>query len=288
VDVEAAPDPGAQKPRGRDLTCGTIARMRVRGVVAVLVLGAASRAQADEPKGAAPAGAAAPAPAVASSVDDSSGNGDWLIKRKHTMVELELGFIALPSAPISPGQRGGNLPLATIGHGDATASVGIHFLYRGGSDWAIGAGALFSPLPDSDHEYGGNGGLPRTHTRSYLWLGTEARYIPVHLKTFEAWVGFTVGGVIIADRFDTNTPPAVPAIIGSSEVTVRTEGGAVGIEAGGDWAFSERLSIGLAGRLNHWILPAAQTCTPIGDCSTLTGPIAEIEIGIRLGYRIPL
>jgi hypothetical protein len=262
--------------------------MRVRAVIAVVVLGVASRAQADEPKTATGAGSTGTVatPGVTFD-DDASANRDWLMKRKHTLAELELGFIALPNAPISPGQRGGNLPIGTIGHGDATATVGIHFLYRGGSDWEIGAGALFSPLPTSDNTYGGASGLARTHSRSYLWLGTEARYIPLHLKTLEGWVGFAIGGIVVADRFDTAATP-VPPILGSNEVTVRTEGGSVGVQAGGDWAFSERLSLGIAARLDHWILPAEATCTPIGDCSTLTGPVAEIEFGIRLGYRIPL
>lgn len=261
--------------------------MRARFVLAIVV-GIASRAEAEEPKGTSSGGTTGST--VTSGVtldDDSSANRDWLMKRKHTLAELELGFIALPNAPISPGQRGGNLPIGTIGHGDATAIVGIHFLYRGGSDWEIGAGALFAPIPTSDNTYGGASGLSRTHSRSYLWLGGEARYIPLHLKTLEAWVGFTIGGIIVADRFDTAATP-VPPILGSSEVTVRTEGGSVGVEAGGDWAFSERLSLGLALRLDHWILPAEPSCTPIGDCSTLTGPVAEIEFGIRLGYRIPL
>jgi hypothetical protein len=260
--------------------------IRASAAIAMLLgMSVASRAWADESRIAIPI-ASSGEPEARN--DDLNSNGDWLMKRKHTLVELELGFIALPTAPISPGQRGGNLPIATIGHGDATASVGLHFLYRGGSDWAIGAGALFSPLPGSDNTYGGNSGLPRSHTRSYLWLGTEARYIPLHLKTIEGWVGFTVGAVVVADRFDTNTPPAVPPIVGSNEVTVRTEGGSVGVQTGADWAFSESLSLGIVGRLDHWILPAAATCTPIGDCSTLTGPVSEVEVGIRLGYRIPL
>ena len=256
--------------------------------VLAIVVGIASRAEAEEPMGTSSGGTTGSTVTSGVSLDDdSSANRDWLMKRKHTLAELELGFIALPNAPISPGQRGGNLPIGTIGHGDATAIVGIHFLYRGGSDWEIGAGALFAPIPTSDNTYGGASGLSRTHSRSYLWLGGEARYIPLHLKTLEAWVGFTIGGIIVADRFDTAATP-VPPILGSSEVTVRTEGGSVGVEAGGDWAFSERLSLGLALRLDHWILPAEPSCTPIGDCSTLTGPVAEIEFGIRLGYRIPL
>jgi hypothetical protein len=204
------------------------------------------------------------------------------------MAEFEIGVIALPNAPVSYAQRGGNLPIV-VGHGDATASVGMHLFYRSGPRWAIGAGALFAPLPTTDTEYGETG-LPRTHSRSYLWLGAEARYIPLHLKTVEAWIGVEVGGVVIADRFTTQTAP-VPSDIGTSQVTVRTEGLSVGGQVGADWAFAERLTLGLALRLNAWVLPSffsdAQ-CTPIGDCGTLNGTVLESEAGIRLSYRIPL
>jgi hypothetical protein len=203
------------------------------------------------------------------------------------MAELELGAILLPTAPISPAQRGGNLPIV-VGHGDATASLGLHVLYRAGDEWAFGAGALFAPRPTTDSEYGGASGLKRTHSRSYLWLGGEGRYIPIHLRTVEAWLGISVGGVIIADRFDTSTAP-VPPDLGTSVVTVSTEGFSVGLQTGGEWAFAERLIIGYAVRLDHWILPSGSgSCTPIYDCATLTGPVTEIELGLRLGYRIPL
>jgi hypothetical protein len=213
--------------------------------------------------------------------------GDWVARRKHTIAEIELGFIALPTAPISPGQSGGNLPTGAIGHGDATASVGMHLLYRGGPDWAIGAGALFAPHPTADTSYGDANGLQRTHSRDYLWMGAEGRYIPLHLRRVEAWVGITVGGVVVADRYDTAAPP-VPSDLGTSEVTVRTEGFSLGLQTGGEWAVTESVIVGFALRLDNWILPASEQCLPTNDCATLTGPVTEIEFGLRAGYRIPL
>ena len=242
-------------------------------------------------------GVARAEPSVAATTASTPGEGltttdasdpSWTLRRKHTIAELELGFIALPSAPISSAVRGGNLPLgATIGHGDATASVGMHLLFRGGPDWAIGAGALFCPTPTSDSST--TNGIIRSHSRDYLWMGGEARYIPLHLRTVEAWVGIVVGGVVIADRFTTDTP-AVPSDLGTAQVTVRTEGLSVGLQAGGDWELGEHVLIGLALRFDNWILPAdlQGRCTPIGDCPSLSGPVTEIEFGIRLGYRIPL
>jgi hypothetical protein len=260
----------------------------VRGpLVASAILALAAREARGESPGGADSNGNAPASEGAPTRDAAS---DWILGRKHTIAELEVGFIALPTAPISPGQRGGNLPIGTIGHGDATASVGMHLLYRGGVDWAVGAGALFAPHPTADTSYGDAAGLQRTHSRDYLWMGAEGRYIPLHLRTVEAWVGIAAGGVVVADRYDTSTSNQVPVPpdLGTSEVTVRTEGFSIGLQTGGEWAISETVILGFALRFDNWILPASEQCTPTGDCATLTGPVTEIEFGLRLGYRIPL
>ena len=208
------------------------------------------------------------------------------IARPHTMAILEAGIIVLPTAPISQGHRGGDTPFGTIGKGDATLQTGMHFLFRGGRDWAIGAGALFGPRPTSDNTYGTV--FARTHSRSYLQLGTEGRYIPLHFKTIEGWLGVTVGGVIIADRYVTNAGDALPAILGTKEVTIRSEGFSFGAQLGFDWMFAERLVAGFAARFDRWLLPSIAKCSPIGDCSTLSGQVEAIELGLKIGYRLPL
>jgi hypothetical protein len=260
----------------------SLSRFSVLSSAIVLLAAADARAQ---PAPGADSNGTAPVSEVGSTQDPAS---DWVLRRKHTIAELEVGFIALPTAPISPGQRGGNLPIGTIGRGDATASAGMHLLYRGGADWAIGAGALFAPHPTADTTYGDAAGLQRTHSRDYLWMGGEGRYIPLHLRTIEAWVGIAAGGVVVADRYDTSTSVQVPSDLGTSEVTVRTEGFSIGLQGGGEWAISETVILGFALRFDNWILPASEQCTPTGDCATLTGPVTEIEFGLRLGYRIPL
>jgi hypothetical protein len=264
---------------------GSRARSAAVTIFAALVAGEARADGPTDTKGA----PAAPAAVKSSPPADPASNdspADWVLRRRHTIAELELGFIALPNAPISPSQRGGNFPAITIGHGDATASLGLHLLFRGGADWAFGAGALFAPKPTADTTV--VNGITRTHARDYLWMGGEGRYIPLHLKTVEAWVGIAVGGVVVADRFTTSTTIQVPTDLGTPQVTVRTEGFALGIQAGGEWALTESVILGLAVRFDNWILPANQACTPTNDCATLTGPVTEIEFGLRLGYRISL
>ena len=229
-----------------------------------------------------------PAPASHPNVGAAADALNRIIDRPHTIAELEAGIIALPTAPISAGQSGGDTPFGTIGRGDATMQLGIHVLYRWNRLFAVGAGVLFSPLPTSDTEYGGLRALPRTHARSYFFIGGEGRYIPLHYKFVEAWVGVSVGGVVVADRFTTNAGDAVAPIIGTKEVTVRTEGYAFGLQLGGTYFLSENWIAGLNFRAYEWLLPDAQRCSSIGDCATLSGNVEALELGLTIGYRLPL
>jgi hypothetical protein len=217
-----------------------------------------------------------------------------LLDRPHTVAEAEAGIIALPSAPISASNRGGSTPLGTVGNGDATVQTGVHLLYRATREWAFGAGALFAPRPTTDPNAGGASSLNRSHSRSYLFLGGEVRYFPLRSRLLEGYVGLTSGALIIADRFSTNNVPEVPSLLGTSTVTVSTEGFAVGMETGVNYLVNDSFVIGLALRADLWVLPNEKpfsqetSCDPIGDCPTLTGRVAAFELGLTFGYRIPL
>jgi len=214
--------------------------------------------------------------------------------RPHTIAIAEAGIIVLPTAPISPSNRGGSTPLGSVGNGDATIETGIHLLYRTNRSWAFGASAIFAPKPTSDPNAGGASELERTHSRSYLFMGAEGRYFPFHLRWFEAWVGAAAGGMIISDRFTTNTAIAVPSFLGTNTVTVSTEGFAAGVQAGADYLITDQWVVGLAFRADEWFLPAEKpfsqetSCDPLGDCPTLTGNVAAFYLGISVGYQIPL
>ena len=262
------------------------------------------RAQADEPpvaarsQGGSDAHGAAPAAASTARADAArapeptsqatSAALSRIIDRPHTVAEIEAGIIALPTAPISAGQSGGATPFGTIGRGDATLSTGIHVLYRWDRDFAVGAGVLFSPLPTSDTEYGGLRALRRTHARSYFFIGGEGRYIPLHYRFLEGWVGVSVGGVVVADRFTTDAGDRVAPILGTKEVTVRTEGFAFGLQLGGSYFLSENWIAGATFRGYRWVLPDTPRCSSIGDCATLTGAVEVLELGLTIGYRLPL
>lgn len=239
------------------------------------------------PSGATPSGATPSRPA-STTPNPSDSALSRIINRPHTVAEFEAGIIALPTAPISSGQSGGDTPFGTIGRGDATLQTGLHVLYRWHRDFAVGAGALFAPLPTADKEYGGLRALPRTHSRSYYFFGTEGRYIPIHYRFLEAWVGVSIGGVVVADRFTTDAGDKVPTILGTKEVTVRTEGFAFGAQFGTSYYLSENWILGANFRAYRWILPQTPRCSSIGDCATLSGNVEALELGLTVGYRLPL
>ncbi len=235
-----------------------------------------------------------PLTVLAARADDASHEHLSLLDRSHTVAEVEAGIIALPTAPISQANRGGSTLLGPVGNGDATVQTGLHLLYRADRDWAIGAGATFAPRPTSDPNYLGSSPIPRTHSRSYLSLGGEGRYFPFRSRWIEAWVGLTAGAIIVADRFTTNDVPPVPSLLGTNTVTVSTEGFALGGQAGVDYLITDSLVVGLVLRGDWWLLPTEKAfsqesaCDAIGDCPTLTGSVAAFELGVSLGYRIPL
>lgn len=282
-----------------DVRCAKRRRcvVSLHALACFVLIGTSGVARAGEPSEASTAEAEPPA-SVATQVRRPSAQPQAapsdalarIIDRPHTVAELEAGIIALPNAPISPGQRGGDTPFVgqIIGRGDATIQTGIHVLYRWNRNWAVGAGALFAPSPTSDTEYGGLSSLPRTHARSYLFMGGEGRYVPFHYKYFEAWVGLSSGAVIVADRFTTEAGYEVPTILGTRDVTIRTEGFAFGVQAGGTYYLSENWLGGANLRGYHWILPEGRRCSSIGDCATLAGSVQVFELGLTVGYRLPL
>ncbi len=233
-------------------------------------------------------------PALARVDGQSTFERSSLLDRPHTVAEFEAGVLALPNAPISPANEGGSTFLGKFGKGDATLATGIHFFYRGGRDWALGASAYFAPFPTADTNYDAKNTIARTHSRSYLSLGPEFRWFPIRFKWFELWLGATAGVVVIGDRFST-VGGGVPSDLGSRQYTVSTTGFSAGLASGGDYMLSDNWVVGLRLRGEFWTLPQIVTgptpdpsCSSIGDCPTLGGSVFAFQIGLSIGYRIPL
>ncbi len=207
---------------------------------------------------------------------------------RHTLAELELGVIALPRASISNGQ--GVVTTSPIS-GDATIQAGLHLVFRANKAWAFGAGFLWGPRPLSESHYGGRSELMRTHSRSYLTMTGEGRYFPLRFKKVDTWIGASAGVVVVSDRFVTDfgkPSDVLPPILGTREVTVRTEGFTTGLELGASYNFYNAWVVAGRFRGSGWFLPGTPACLPIGDCATLSGRLIVFELGISIGYRLPL
>ena len=67
-----------------------------------------------------------------------------------------------------------------------------------------------------------------------------------------------------------------------------------GLQAGADYLITDQWVVGLALRADRWVLPAQKpfsqesSCDALGDCPTLTGGVTAFEMGVTVGYRIPL
>jgi hypothetical protein len=125
-----------------------------------------------------------------------------------------------------------------------------------------------------------------------MFLGGEFRFFPFRSRWIEFWVGATGGTIIVADRFTTTNAPSVPSLLGTNQVTVDTGGLSLGGQTGLDYLITDSMKAGLAVRGDAWLLPkeASQvsSCDAIGDCPTLHGAVAAFEVGVTVGYRIPL
>ncbi len=264
-----------------------LARVASIAVASALCAATTTSARADED----------PSQAAGAGVVQTTGMS--ILDRPHTIAVAEVGIIALPNAPISVANRGGPIPLGAFDRGDQTLQTSIHLLYRGARDWVVGATGLLAPRPSTDSSYEGPGAtgtlLSRTHARSYLFLGVEGRYVPLRSRYFELWVGTALGAVIIADRFTTNDGERVPTILGTKEVTVRTEGFGLGVTAGADYLLSDQWVVGLGLRADRWLLPTTKSasakdsmCSSIGDCPTISGTVEAFVFGLTIGYRILL
>lgn len=203
------------------------------------------------------------------------------VDRPHTLAQLGVGFLTLPGADVC-------LKGQPCTKGDSSIEIDFWQLYRANRHFAIGAGATVAIKPTTDNPQT-EAGIDRSHTRSYFLVEAQGRYYALHTETFEAWIGATVGGVIVSDRYAIeggDVPTA--AILGPKASTLRTEGGAVGGLLGAQWSFAPNWAFGLNARYMRWFLPSEPATTVFLDRTTLTDEQSAVVVGISCSYRIAL
>lgn len=201
------------------------------------------------------------------------------LDRPHGMAEAGFGWLTLPGANVCS--------QAGCKAGDTSFELDGWQLYRQNVRLAFGAGLLLGLVPTTDAPQGDNNGIQRDHTRKYLTLEGMLRYYPYVGEKFELWTGLTGGLVVLSDRFQVVTDYDKP-LIGPAGVTIRTEGGTLGVALGGAYELSRHWSIGGSFRFGNWFLPDTPATDPLLDKASLTGRNSVFSLGLNLAYRIPL
>jgi hypothetical protein len=203
------------------------------------------------------------------------------VDRPHTLAQLGVGFMTLPGALVC-------LKGQPCTKGDASIEGDFWQLYRANRNFAIGAGATVALSPSTDNPQT-EAGIDRSHTRSYFLVEAQGRYYALHATTFEAWLGATIGGVIVSDRYTIeggDNPTA--AIIGPRASTLRTEGGTIGGLLGAQWSFAPNWALGVNARYMRWFLPSEPATTVFLDRATLANQQDAVLVGLSFSYRIAL
>jgi hypothetical protein len=232
------------------------------GVLAAIACG--RRARADE------------TPATRGALDAAMND------QPYTLAELGVGLLSLPAASVC-------LTAIPCTKGDTSIELNFWQMYRANRLFAVGAGATVAIKPTNDKQTTDMAGT-RDHSRSYFLVEAQARYYAIHTKPFEAWVGGTVGGIVLSDRYsiDSSGPPLTIAIIGPRASTLRTEGLSLGALVGLQWTIAPNWALGGNIRYLRWFLPHTPATTVFLDRATLTDQQSAVDLGISATYRIAL
>ncbi|HYQ16887.1 MAG TPA: hypothetical protein VEQ58_14050 [Polyangiaceae bacterium] len=226
-----------------------------------------------------PAHAATPAPESATE-EARVISGFRALDRPTGMAEAGFGWLTLPGADVCS-QSGCKA-------GDTSFELDGWQLYRANLRLAFGAGLLLGLIPTTDAPSGEpTDDIQRDHTRKYLTLEGMLRYYPYVGQSFEFWAGLTGGLVVLSDRFQVVDVYDKP-LIGPAGVTIRTEGGTLGVAFGGAYELSRHWSLGASLRVGSWFLPDRPATDPLLDKASVTGRNSVFSLGFNVAYRIGL
>lgn len=201
------------------------------------------------------------------------------LDRPTGIAEAGFGWLTLPGANICSA--------TTCKAGDTSFELDGWQLYRRNLRLAFGAGLLLGLIPTTDVPPTDSPDIKRNHTRKYLTLEGMLRYYPYVGESFEFWVGLTGGLVVLSDRFQVVDDYDKP-LIGPAGVTIRTEGGTLGLAFGGAYQLSRSWSVGGSLRFGNWFLPDRRATDPFKDQASVGGRNSVFSLGFNLAYRIGL
>jgi hypothetical protein len=206
------------------------------------------------------------------------------MNRPYTMAELTGSLLTLPAANVC-------LTAGNCSRGETSIAVGLHNFYRSGI-LGIGAGIVYARTLRGDAAPGQDDpDLQREHTRGYFMVEGQLRLYALRAKSWEWWVGPSVGAVIVNDSWSViadRKPYADTAFIGPRAATIGTEGLTAGLGLGAEWSFANNWSFGAMLRYAMWFLPQNAERSPTGDTASLSGRVDMVDLGLTVAYRIAL
>ncbi len=206
--------------------------------------------------------------------------GFHALERPTGIAEAGFGWLTLPGADVCS-------PVGCKA-GDTSFELDAWQLYRQNVRLAFGAGILLGLIPTTDAPQTDPEGIKRDHSRRYLSIEGVLRYYPYVAQTVEIWLGLTGGLVVVADRFEVVDEYEDQPLIGPQGVTIRTEGGSLGLALGGAYELSQNWSIGGSFRSGMWFLPAVPATNALRDEASVAGRNSVFSLGFNVAYRIPL
>lgn len=215
------------------------------------------------------------------------------LDRPTGIAEAGFGWLSLPGASICI-QRAFRCE-----SGDQSFILDVWQIVRGSRRFALGAGITLALIPTTDAPQSEPGPAPaepsameltREHSRRYFTIEGIARYYPYVGENVEWWIGVTGGLVVVNDSFAVESDDANGdrALLGPQGVTIRTEGGSLGIAGGPVIALGQNWALGGSLRYGQWFLPERPARDPLGSEASLTGRNTVISFGFNLAYRMPL
>jgi hypothetical protein len=235
--------------------------------------------------------AATTPPALAQGEDASNGvnpapsrlrSGFAALDRPHGIIEGGAGILTLPAAEVCVERSTG------CKQGDLSFAAETWQLFRANVRFAFGAGIVLGLIPTAHPPHEDPPGIERDTTRSYLTFDGTIRYYPVVLRDVEWWIGVTGGLVVVNDRFQVVGERDDRALLGPRGVTLRTEGGALGLATGLAYELGPHWSLTGTLRYAEWFLPTEPASDSFGDEASLTGTNLVISMAFGLAYRLAL
>lgn len=197
------------------------------------------------------------------------------------IAEFNLSVLTLPGAEVCSAGTSG------CKEGDVVFGLEGWELYRWNLRWAFGAGVMVGLLPTA-HPPQPPETIPRDHSRSYFTFEGMFRYYAYVGDRFEAWLGPVGGLVVVSDRFEVVDGSDDRALLGPQGVTLRTEGGSIGLAMGMAHALGQHWALLGSLRVSQWFLSFAPAHDPLGAEASLSGRNTALLLNFGISYRASL